>query len=1134
MSSQWKTLGGYLVSTLILALALSGCGGGGGGGSTPTVDLTNPAASYAGVTTQATVSAANAEDLAMGAYGSADFMANVGLFSLEKDDSTTANKNRLPILPAIQAIKNSARRMDIPGKAVQQRNSAPPTAGVKMSGQVVDYQIPGPNGGVASFSFDINEATGSFSGSVVYQEFNAGGIVFNGRANLLGSLDANWENFTRLTLNFSSLSLSHPQGSLSLVGSLSWGFNYNAATENLSINLALIEGETSKTYWLNNYEIVTVYNVGNYSQTFAGRYYDHDYGYVDVETLSPLVTHYLAWPSQGALKFSGQHGTWVRMSCDWNQVLLEAETDGTGAIDWQTQWATNQTVGGNPTDNGYVGGVVTPVNAPPTANAGPDQTVVQWATVQLDGRASSDPDGDPLSYSWHLDSRPAFSNTTLIGANTAQPQFIPDTAGSYVLNLTVFDGYYGGYSDTVTIVVTPLPSGSSNLAQHQWKFGIFGSYIGQAGLFVSDLDGDGKPEIIASASTGGFGANSQWYVLRQGVNGGYEQIWRSDLYAAAIARLALADLNGDGIKEVIVALADGTIRSYDGPTLTGLRQLTLPAPLVDMALADLDGDGTLDIVTSDGLGILVSDSKSGVRKWSIGNAGGNSIAVGNVDTDPALEIVATANGGKGYVIDGVSQQIQWEYVNGFGAQVGLGDLDGDGMQEIVGASAWNKITILDADRKTPSWEISTSHDIAALRVIDTDEDGIPEILYGDGQWGKVRAIDVQNRAEKWSVANPEHGVSGLAFGDVDMNGKSEILWGAGGSSSGPDHLFIADPETGAIKWKNLDYFGLSAIGVGDLNNDAEDEIVMLSRASNSGYDGGILHRFNARTHALAYQQTLEARHLMGDGPLKLGDVDGDSRTELVVATGDGYDGILQVYDGATLALKRQSSSYNGNFFSALAIGDVDNDGRIEIVAGQGRAHTGAQGVYLIVFDGATLQEKWRSVDLGNAWGKIYAIKLADLDGDGRQEIIASTTESRLVIFDGGNHTLKLMIESPARALEVADIDGDGGSEVLVGRTDGKIDVFDGSSYILKKTVSTFGTAAVDALRVEDLDGDGSSEWLIASGGVLSVLEAEQLQWRSGNLGSNLGLGNHLEVKDTDGDGRKEIFIGSDIALFQFK
>ena len=131
--------------------------------------------------------------------------------------------------------------------------------------------------------------------------------------------------------------------------------------------------------------------------------------------------------------------------------------------------------------------VVTP-NQAPSANAGADQSVDVGDTVTLDGTGSSDPDGDPLTYSWTL-STPVGSGASLSDATDATPMFTADVAGSYTATLVVNDGSVDSAPDSVDItVVTPNQAPSANAGADQSVD--VGDTVTLDGTGSSDPDGD--------------------------------------------------------------------------------------------------------------------------------------------------------------------------------------------------------------------------------------------------------------------------------------------------------------------------------------------------------------------------------------------------------------------------------------------------------------------------------------------------------------------------------------------------------------------------------------------------------------------------------------------------------------------
>jgi hypothetical protein len=88
-------------------------------------------------------------------------------------------------------------------------------------------------------------------------------------------------------------------------------------------------------------------------------------------------------------------------------------------------------------------------NSSPVADAGPDQVGVRAGTITLDGSASSDPDGDPLTYQW---TQIGGVNVAISGVTTAKATFTAAEGQTYNFRLTVKDP--GGLQASARVMVT--------------------------------------------------------------------------------------------------------------------------------------------------------------------------------------------------------------------------------------------------------------------------------------------------------------------------------------------------------------------------------------------------------------------------------------------------------------------------------------------------------------------------------------------------------------------------------------------------------------------------------------------------------------------------------------------------------
>lgn len=243
----------------------------------------------------------------------------------------------------------------------------------------------------------------------------------------------------------------------------------------------------------------------------------------------------------------------------------------------------------------------------------------------------------------------------------------------------------------------------------------------------------------------------------------------------------------------------------------------------------------------------------------------------------------------------------------------------------------------------------------------------------------------------------------------------------------------------------------------------------------------------------------------------------------------------------------------------VAAGDINGDGTDEIIAGAGDEFVNPARIKVFNADGTAVA----GADFLAFTTKYGAnVTSADLDGDGRAEIIAGTgrgnsTNVRVFTYDGSvvaDTGIDFVSDSTADGVKVAagDIDGDGNNEIITaaGAKNSqtikvwKVDTASGAgnwTVTEDRNFRAFASNKGIVIATGDLNGDGTDEIIAgeATGANVKVFKGDGTPYGVGfsmSNGTSYGAGFSVSntsgvvgiaAGDTDSDGVAEIIIGTD-------
>ena len=721
---------------------------------------------------------------------------------------------------------------------------------------------------------------------------------------------------------------------------------------------------------------------------------------------------------------------------------------------------------------------------------------------------------DPVNFQGYGFARQLGSSAAGLGDTDGDG--FPDWAIGFDNSQTIVRGGAYVYHGGVTPASVPVILAKNNGGQRP--------VVAAAG----DFDGDGLADLAIGAPFSSGTAIVTTVSIFAGLvgSGGADPIGTASVSAVGFgAALAAADVNGDGLSDVLVGqpLAGGAsqVRLILGTRVHNFGLIAEPflfpsggAPDsfgCSLAVGKADGTGDLDLLVG----------ASGDRS---GGAGAGAVYLYRLQERfgvpvPLTILVTTIPGSPG---------------DALGARVAVpGDVDGNGIDDLL----------VGAPQRAASGNARV-FTLAALTLLAPHS----------GEWPAGGAADVTWR--------------GRAAAHLDLSLDDGATWrtladGAGGLDVNTLTVEVPDTVSGGCRVRLFQSGGPVDLLHSD-RSDATFSIVRPARAFPSAAEGAPVRAPSADDGRLGAA--------LSGGDFGLGVPAIAIGSPLADGAGPNSGRVfVQASDAPARALRLEGEAGGERFGAAVALGgDVDGDGRGDLLAGapDRSGPDGRAGGVSLFAAGATTPawRAWGSQD-GESFGAAVAW-VGDVDRDGRAEFAVGSPwfaplsprhgTGRVQVFRGGMPPAKLLtLDAPSgvtqfgRALAGLDLDGDGRGDLVVSGVDadgsGAVMVWFGASLdttpdlVLRAGSGNgddrFGEAIAPA---GDLNGDGFADLLVGSpgrGGTGRVFvvnggphpaPAFAHEFAGVEAGEDFGAA-LAGAGDLDGDGRDDFVAGAPLA-----